>query len=83
MWRGMAACGLDHLEPVQWMDQEVMLESSGEPFMSPSGHVTCEDLGGGETEERIIHSVCLSQGACRCRVVNTTLELVAGCTMSS
>lgn len=43
--------------------------------MAPSGHVTREDIGGRETEGRIISLGCLLQGVCRCWVVNMMLEL--------
>lgn len=82
MWRGMATSGFDPVEPVRWTDQAGKVESSGEPFMAPSGHVTREDIGDGESEGRIINLGCLSQGACRCWVVNTTLELFAERKMS-
>lgn len=50
--------------------------------MAPSGHVSCKVLGGGEMEERAICSTGLSQSACRSRVVNWSLTLGAGWTMS-
>lgn len=59
-WRGMSVRGLDRVEPIWWTDQVAMVESSEEPFMAPFGHVTCEALGGGKMEERILHQVCLS-----------------------
>ena len=60
MWRGMVVHGLVRVESVWSKDEAVMVESSGEPFKAPSGHVTCEALGGSEMEKRIIHPVCLS-----------------------
>ena len=82
MWRGMAMSGFKCVELVQWIVQAGKVESSWETFMAPSRHVTCEDIGGRETEERIIHLVCLSQGACRCWVVNMMLDLVVEWKMS-
>ena len=52
-WRGMAAHGLAHVDLVRWTDRTVMVESSRDPFMAPSGHVPCKALGGGEE-----HSFC-------------------------
>ena len=50
--------------------------------MAPPGHAPCKALGGGETEERNIHSIGLLQGVCRCWVVNRKLTLVVGGMMS-
>ena len=74
--------GFERVEFVLWTNQAGKVESSREPFMAPSGHVTRVDIGGVVKEGRIISLVCPSQGACRCWVVNMTLELFAERKMS-
>jgi hypothetical protein len=79
----MVAHGLVRVEIVWWVDGKAMVESSGEPFVAPSGHAPCKTLGVGETEERSIHSVGLLHGVCRCQVTNRKLALVVGGMMLS
>lgn len=74
--------GFKCVDPIWWMDQARKVESSEDHFMASLGHGTCEDIGGGEMDGRIISLGFLSQGACRCWVVNTTLELFAEQKMS-
>ena len=71
----MAASGFERVEHVRWTDEARKVESSGEPFMAPSGQVTCMYIGGEVKEGRLIILGCPSQSACRCCVVNMTLEL--------
>jgi hypothetical protein len=47
MWRGMASHEMDRVEAIGRTGGKVRVESSREPFMVPSGHNHCEDLGGG------------------------------------
>lgn len=62
MWRGMEPHGKARVEAVRRTDGKLRVESSREPFMSPSGHDPCENLGGGGSMGNNILSVGLLQG---------------------
>ena len=66
----MGTGGLEHVETVRWMDQARVVESSGEPFMAPSGRGICMAIGGGSKGGRSITPGHPLQVSFRCRAVN-------------
>ena len=82
MWGGMDLHELAHVECVGWTAKTVMVVSSREPFMAPSGHAPCKDLGGGGLMENDINLASLLQGESRSQVVPRKLEWVVGVRMS-